>query len=140
MNNLLKLHASLEIMAHKLKNFHWHVVGYDHFQTHDKLGELIDLCHKSIDDVAELIVQLNEIATCDLNTLKSLSIIAQIEAKRYDSLFIASVIVDDFEKLLDFTTTNKWDMLSQPIIDELNKWILKARWQFESVITDAEEI
>ncbi|UUD37075.1 Uncharacterised protein [Mycoplasmopsis californica] len=140
MDHLIKLHASLEVLAHKLKNFHWHVVGYDHFEAHDKLDDLIHKCHNSIDEVAELIVQLGEVATCDLQTLKSLSIIAQIEAKRYDSLFVASVLVDDFDKILDFTTTTKWDMLSQPIIDNVNKWVLKARWQFQAVITDAEEI
>lgn len=140
MENLIKLHASLEVLEHKLKNFHWHVVGFDHFESHEQLDNLIAKCRDSVDETAELIVMQGMDATCDFKTLSKLSIVKEMPGRRYDSLFIASILVDDFSDILNFTTSQNWNMLTQPVIDNLNGWILKARWQFESTLMDVENI
>lgn len=139
MENMIKLHASLEVLEHKLKNFHWHIVGFDHFEFHEQLDKLIASCRESVDEVAERLVMQGELAACELKQIQTLSIIKEAPTKRYESDLVAQMLVDDFTDLLKFVTSQDWNMINQPVIDNLIDWVLKANWQFEASLVDLEE-
>lgn len=137
---LVKLQATLAQMEFKLKNFRWNVVGLDFFVAHKQLEKLIFLCSESYTEVGNLITQLGGLPTVEFNQISKESLISPEPNKKIDSLFIADILVEDFQKILEFTTTTQWNMLMQPVIDNLNKWMLKAVWQWQSVLTDTEQI
>ncbi|MDJ1646063.1 hypothetical protein [Mycoplasma phocimorsus] len=139
-NKLMKLHATLAQMEFKLKNFRWNVVGLDHFEAYKQLNDLIFTCSSSYDEIGDLIIQLGGLPIVEFNKISKESLINSEPSKKFDSLFIADILIEDFQKILEFTTTTQWNMLMQPVIDNLNKWMLKAVWQWQSVLTDVEQI
>ena len=73
MKKLLASTFSLYLKAH---GFHWNVMGSNFPQYHDFFGEIYEMVHDEVDDVAEQIRQLGSFAPASLERFSALTLIA----------------------------------------------------------------
>ena len=71
--SLNALLASYQIYLHKLKIFHWNVVGQDYFNLRLKFRDLFSKALRNSDEVAERIRIFNQTPVCILNDVVKLS-------------------------------------------------------------------
>ena len=97
LNHLL---ANLVVEYHKLQNLHWYVKGPDFFQAHAKLEEYYDEINGTIDEIAEVLLQIGGQPLASLG-----AVLSQASLKERADGFVASeeafaTVLADYEALL----------------------------------------
>lgn len=104
LNHLLANHV---VEYHKLQSFHWYVKGRDFFQAHAKLEELYDAVNETIDELAELILQIGGTPFSSLKEFLAEASIEERESEFVSSHDVYDAVIADFQSLLDETTSVK---------------------------------
>ena len=73
MKKLLASTFSLYLKAH---GFHWNVMGSNFPQYHDFFGEVYEMAHGEVDDIAEQIRQLGSFSPASYDRFSSLTLVA----------------------------------------------------------------
>lgn len=117
LNHLLANHI---VEYHKLQSFHWYVKGPDFFQVHAQLEELYNGVNETIDELAELILQ---IGGAPLSSLKEFLAEASIQERASEftgSNEVFQAVTNDFQALLDETVAVK------RTADEVENYLVSA--------------
>lgn len=88
--------ANLHIVATKLRNFHWNVVGVDFFDFHEKLGELYEEVTMEIDEIAERIRMLGFWPLASMHEFLRFATLKEAPSVPYTTPTIAQAVVNDF--------------------------------------------
>jgi starvation-inducible DNA-binding protein len=88
--------ANLHVVATKLRNFHWNVVGFDLFDFHEKLGELYDAVEMEIDKIAERIRMLGFWPLASMHEFIRFASLKEAPSVPYPTPTISQAIVNDF--------------------------------------------
>lgn len=88
--------ANLHVVAAKLKNFHWNVVGVDFFDFHEKLGELYEEVTMEIDEIAERIRMLGFWPFASMHEFLRFATLREVPSVPYTTPTIAQALVNDF--------------------------------------------
>lgn len=132
---LLKtLEATLILMQLKVKNFHWNLKGEDFFEIHEQLDKFYDDVVEQMDTLAEKIVMLDSVAIGNFKEALDLSLIKEAESAKVNEKLVFSQIVSDLKTILNFLETNatEWNILVQPVIDELILFAHTWAWKFKA--------
>lgn len=92
--------ANLTLLYTKQHNLHWFVKGKGFFVLHSKIEELYDETSQQIDDVAERLLQLNQMPVSSLKAALELADIKELDSQYVDGEKAMELIVADFKKLL----------------------------------------
>ena len=98
LNHLLADHV---VAYHKLQSFHWYVKGADFFQAHAKLEELYDGINETIDELAELILQIGGTPLSSLREFLAEATIEERASEFVGSDAVFDAVIADFQTLLD---------------------------------------
>lgn len=137
LNNLL---ADLNVLYHKLQNFHWYIKGKDFFTVHAKLEEYYDNVSGSVDEIAEHILMLGGKPEANFSSYLKLAKIQEAPAQDITSDEVFKAVIHDFEYLLDSVKVIKKeaddadDYLTSALMDDYLKNYTKALWMLKQCI------
>lgn len=129
--------ADLNVLYHKLQNFHWYIKGKDFFIVHTKLEEYYDNIKESIDEIAEHILMIGGKPEATLESYLRLAKIKEATAEEIYSDKIFEVVIADFEYLLDSVVSIKKeadetsDYLTSALMDDYIKNFTKNLWMLK---------
>lgn len=132
--------ADLNVLFHKLQNFHWYIKGKDFFVVHGKLEEYYDYVKEAIDEVAEHILMIGGKPEATLEAYLKLSNIKEAPAQEITSDFIYQQVIADFEYLLKSVVDIKKaadessDYLTSTLMDDYMKQYTKSLWMLKQSI------
>ncbi|OAB49167.1 Dps family protein [Mycoplasmopsis gallinarum] len=131
---LRTLEATLILMQLKVKNFHWNLKGEDFFEIHEQLDKFYDDVVEQMDALAEKIVMLDSVAIGNFKETLDLSLIKEAESAKVNEKLVFSQIASDLKTILTFLETNatEWNILVQPVIDELIIFAHTWKWKFKA--------
>lgn len=132
--DLKYLHANLQVMYQKLSNIHWNIVGVEFFEMHEEVDKLRGDVLNFVDEVAEKVVMLGDIALGSYAEMIKLSTIKEIESREFRYEEAAKVIVEDLNFILIKIVDLDWSKRVQPLIDEITMSFDKWLWQFSSLV------
>jgi starvation-inducible DNA-binding protein len=106
MKKLLASTFSLYLKAH---GFHWNVMGSNFPQYHDFFGEVYEMAHGEVDDIAEQIRQLGSFSPASYDRFSSLTLVAdelgipepldmmikRVQSRRCENARLAPAAADD---------------------------------------------
>lgn len=134
LNTLL---ASYMVFYHKLRNFHWNIVGPDFFELHEKFEDVYNQAKINIDDIAERVRTLGLKPYSTMNSCITASMVKETnEVPR--STEMAKRIVVDVEILIECvvdvhgTAAEAGDIGTVSLLMRLTEQLEKAHWMFNS--------
>lgn len=134
---LNKLLSDLNVLYHKLQNFHWYIKGKDFFVVHSKLEEYYNGVSASVDEIAEHILMLGGKPEATLEAYLKLAEIKEAPAAEITSADVYSAVIQDFEYLLKSVTEikkeaeNASDYITSSLMDDYLSKYTKALWMLK---------
>ena len=119
-NNLNRLLSNLNIMYVKLHNFHYNIIGKDFHPVHLLLEAEYDKFHEFIDVTAELIKKKGNMPGGSMKTYLELATIKEVESGDYDSTFIYTTLINDYNELLNGIADLRKHCEEENVIDFFN--------------------
>ncbi|WBP83923.1 Dps family protein [Mycoplasmopsis edwardii] len=132
--DLKYLHANLQVMYQKLSNIHWNIAGVEFFEMHEEVDKLRGDVLNFVDEVAEKVVMLGDIALGSYAEMIKLSTIKEIESREFRYEEATKVIVEDLNFILTKIVDLDWSKRVQPLIDEITMSFDKWLWQFSKLV------
>ncbi len=132
--------ADLNVLFHKLQNFHWYIKGKDFFVVHSKLEEYYDYVKEAIDEVAEHILMIGGKPEATLEAYLKISNIKEAPAEEITSDIIYQQVIADFEYLLKSVVAIKKeadetsDYLTSTLMDDYIKEYTKSLWMLKQTL------
>ncbi len=129
--------SDLNVLFHKLQNFHWYIKGKDFFVVHAKLEEYYDYIKEAIDEIAEHILMIGGQPEATLEAYLKLSNIKEAPAKEITSDLIYQQVIADFDYLLKSVVAIKKeadetsDYLTSALMDDYIKNYTKSLWMLK---------
>ena len=141
-DDLNLLLSNLNIFYRKLQNYHWNITGKDFFTTHEKLEEYYNNINEQIDEVAEVIVAKGHHVMATMKEYLETSQIKEAESKQIKSKEIWTVILSDYETLIENCKKIKQEAEDEncsvisSIMDEYLKDYQKKCWIIAQLVND----
>lgn len=136
---LNKLLADLNVLWHKLHNYHWHVAGQNFFQAHAKLEELYDQVGEQVDAVAEVILMSENKPLVKMADYLKVSTIKEVGNDYVGFLSVVEELKNDFEIVLNLCKELKKEndgkcVNTDVLLDELIAAYTKHLWMFRQTL------
>lgn len=100
-NKLNQFLADLSVMAKKVQNYHWNIVGKGFFSVHAKLDDLYESLNESVDEVAERILALDGRPLSNLESYLKITKITEAPNEQIDIPRALENIINDYKYLIN---------------------------------------
>lgn len=98
--NLKVILADLQVFRSKVQNFHWHVRGPHFLSLHEFYEKIYREVQVHVDDVAERIVALGDIAPGTLHSFLNLTTLTEESRSDLTALEMNHALLSDIEKIV----------------------------------------
>ena len=126
--------TNIYILKNNLYNLHFNIKGEGSSSFHEELTNDINKINKMYDNLAELIKKIGGYPIMNLDEIKSISRIKEIESKNYNIKEAGSIILNDYSIINNMNnqvgeySLKNYDLKSINLVLDFNKYLSKRIW------------
>lgn len=126
--------TNIYILKNNLYNLHFNIKGEGSSSFHEELTNDINEINKMYDNLAELIKKIGGYPIMNLDEIKSISRIKEIESKNYNIKEAGSIILNDYSIINNMNnqvgeySLKNYDLKSINLVLDFNKYLSKRIW------------
>ena len=138
---LNKYLANLNVLAVKLRNYHWNIIGMSFFTLHETFGYMYEIISQEIECVAEDIIQLGFRPIATLYEAMEFTTMKEAENLNINSIEASDRLINDFQflsaqaRFIAYLAVSNYDYHTQNLMTKQISFYQKYIWYFSAFLS-----